>query len=159
MRIKEQDDQHMVIVPPYSWWELLIPISIFGICPIVAVQFFFPFPWNIVLALVFAVFIVRWVVFAYFKIVVDKVTQTITVRQPVYWLISRQRHIPFSAVASVYMGSKLGRDKREQWWVAFDVTNGGRVKFGQMRKEEDAQYLAEQIGNLVGLELSERIEE
>ncbi len=159
MKIKEQDDQHMVIVPPYSWWELLIPVSLLGIGPIVAVQFFFSLTWNIILALVFGVFTVRWLVFAYFRIVIDKTTQTVTVRQPVYWLIPGERHIQFSAVMSVYLGSKLTRDRREQWWVALDINDGGRIKFGQMRKEEDAQYLAEQIGGFIGLELSERIEE
>jgi len=137
----------------------MIPVALFGVGPIVAVQFFFPLPWNIVLALVFGVFVVRWLVYACFKVVIDRTTQTIAVRQPVYWLIPRQRIIPFLDVTSVYAGSKVGRDMKEQWWVAFDVYGGARVKFGQMRNKDDAQYLAGQMCSLLGIELSEPIEE
>ena len=152
MIIKEHDEQHMVIVPQYTRWGLFICISLFGLAPIVTFQFMLSLPWNLMLALVFSVFIIRWLVHASVRFELDKTTQFIKARQPVYWLLPRQHYIPFSDVTGIDIGSKIGRDMKEYWWVSLDISGGKKIEFDQIKKEADAEYMAKQVINIIGFE-------
>ena len=155
MIIKEQDEQHIVITPQHTRLGLIISISLFGLAPIVVIQFIFSLPWNLILALVFGVFIIRWLVYAGVRFELDKTTQFIKARQPVYWLILRQRYIPFSNVTGIDIGSKIGRDMKEYWWVSLDIAGGSKIEFDRIRNEADAEYMAQKLINIVGFEQAE----
>ena len=155
MIIKEHDEQHMVIAPQYTRLGLIISISLFGLAPIVIIQFIFSLPWNLMLALVFTVFIIRWLVHAGTRFELDKTTQFIKARQSVYWLFFRQHYIPFSDVTTIDVGSKIGKDMKEYWWISLDISGGKKIEFDRIRKEADAEYMAEQVINIIGFEQAE----
>ena len=94
------------------------------------------------------------------KIVIDKLTQTVTISRPSFFLVSRQRVIPFSDVRSVVIDYKTltsgGGDTvatwQDAWKVSLDIS-GKRFKIDHRTKKADMFYLASGISEFIGREL------
>lgn len=93
-------------------------------------------------------------------IVIDKSTQTVTIRERSFFLASRQHIIPFSDVRGVVIdyeqkesdGGSGGPTSHDAWKVSLDI-GGKRSEIDHTTKKADMFYLASEISRFIGTEL------
>lgn len=161
MEIIERDEQHIVIEVTRRGCSLIFGLVLFIVWTIIAQ--FIPITLVRVLFSVVGVvgilFILR--MFMAIRIVLDKPTQTVTIRKPSLFLVSRQRVIPFSYVRSVVIDyapevivSNLYRITMSQnsWKVSLNI-GGNKFEIAHTTNKADMLYLASEISRFMGKEL------
>ncbi len=146
MKIKEKDEQHMVIVSSLSQrlgWILLLAFAIF--------MGFIGFPSlsvaPIVISVVFGICALANLRSR--KVVIDKLTQSISLDERRFLLIYRQRIIPFSAVKGMTMDEKIrtnpqGGIPHKAWEISIDI-GGKKLKIDKGSNRMNMLELAEKI--------------
>lgn len=164
MKIKEQNEQRMVIAPPLVRKLISIPIAL--IIQIVCI-FFVDWPW-LIFSFSAGLFVLFELTNIFEGVIIDKPTESIIVRKPLIWFIPRWRNISFSALMSVdvdhkkvkmqtIVGSHAGMvfPVSESWHDAWRVslnTGDKKIKIDQTGSEADMQYLAREMRRFIGME-------
>ncbi len=160
MKIKEQDELHMVIGPTigerlgsaFGLVVFIVLIIFVQFSPIILVRALFS-----VVGLVGVLVVLRTLVGA--RIIIDKPTRTVTISKRSFFLTGRQRIIPFSDVRSVtvdyepqtsmitgeYGSTTISHDA---WSVSLDI--GEKFKIDHNAKESDMMNLARGISRFTG---------
>jgi len=164
MKIKKQDEQHMVLASPLGEWLLAIALLVLVIgfvcfvgllvCrELLGLDLLIP---TIVISVVFGLYILGKIVGN--KVVIDKLTKSIMVEKRHFLLIHRQRVIPFSAVKHVGSdykplpghGAPGPHLSQDMWKVSlfFSVPQGGvkKVKITNSQNAAEMKRLANEIG-------------
>ncbi|MBA7688670.1 hypothetical protein ES703_97159 [subsurface metagenome] len=163
MKIKQQDEQRMVIAPPLVRKLISIPIAL--IIQIVCILFV-DWPW-LIFSFSAGLFVLFELTNIFERVIIDKPTESIIVRKPLIWFIPRWRNISFSAVMSVDVDHKKVKkttvgyphagfgNVSESWHDAWRVslnTGDKKIKIDQTGSETDMQYLAREMRRFIGME-------
>lgn len=161
MKIKQQDEQHLVIGPTLGDQLGVTFGFVFLIGWTIGVQFI-PLIWMRVLfsavGLVLIYIVLRSPIVT--RIAIDKLTQTVTISDRSFFLVSRQLVIPFSAVSSVSITYKQktgggggdpyggGTTKYDTWEIFV-----GSHKIDQSTNKAKMLHLTSEISKFIGREL------
>lgn len=155
MRIKEKDEKHIVIRVTRGGFMGVVGL----VFPIIMITFalFIPYmPYKVIFAL-FGLFAI-WLLLREFigdTIILDKPTQTVTMRKPSLYLFTRQHIILFSQVSSVALDYEEGWHQEadyDLWRVSLNI-GGGKSEITQASEEADMYTLAKEISTFIGKEL------
>ncbi len=164
MEIKEQDEQHIAIGPTISerFWGtfrfvfFIVWCIIVQIIPIIPIRILFS-----VAGVVGILATLRTLIGT--RIVIDKLTQTVTISKRSFFLASRQRVILFSDIRSVVIdyeqqtsgggaGSPHGvSTSYDAWKVSLDI--GEKVEIDDTTNKANMLHLASEISRFIGREL------
>lgn len=154
MEIKERDSQHLVIEPRLREKLGNIPFLIVGgiITFVVGASLS---PGGYVLPVVFLLFVFGLIIGK--KVVVDKLTESITLETRPFVLIHKKHTIPFSSVNALridyeHQGGGEHSAGRDIWKISCDTGNK-KVKIAFTTNIADGHYLANQISDLMGKEV------
>jgi hypothetical protein len=158
VEIKGQDSQRLVIVAS-------IRRRLIGVLIIVAALigfFFLPSPWNVIGAVLGILSGLSQLISD--KVVVDKLTGNITIRERAFSLIPWQRVIPLSDVANVTVDYQQvqsvgvqGGSYHDEYRVCLTI-GGDKAKVDQRRAKSDMLNLAITISKFIGKELVDNSE-
>ena len=89
------------------------------------------------------------------RIVLDRTTQTITIKQPSLFLVGRKNVIPFSDVSSIviaYEPEDSGEVSVDAWdvWLSTGIN---KFMVAHTRNKEDMLHIADEISRFIGIEL------
>ena len=161
MEIKEKDEQHKVFEVTRDGSSLIL-ILVFYIVWILLVQFI-PVIWVRVLLSLFTVYGILHILLELLvgnRIVLDKPTQTVTIREPSPLLVRKQRVVPFSNVSSVVIdyerwlaggGAAVVIWHVDVWKVSLDI--GEKFEIAHTVNEANMLHLANEISRFIGREL------
>lgn len=153
MRIVKQNKRRMILGSSFSTWSLqlrLLPILLCmgGIVLIVV----FLSSSGIGLAIVVGLSCLMLLVnLSYRKIILDRSTQTVKIRELLLWVIPLQRHFPLSAVTSVLVEHKMVNTQqgRVSIWEVFLYAGGERFRIDHSGYEASMNHLADEIRRFI----------
>jgi len=158
MRIKEQDEQQMVITPRFGNWLVKVSWSILFLFLLELASFTFlssP-PLGIVLLVLWILFILGLLIGN--RVILKKATQTITFEKRHFLMISTRRVIPFSEVRSVVIDYEAEASSRRRlsgqvdaWKVSINII-GEKLKIDRTTNKENMVHLASEISSFIGTE-------
>lgn len=159
VEIKEKGEQHMVIKVDLGGCSLIFGLIfvivwtlIVQIIPVILIRVLFS------LAGVYGILAILRRLMA-IRVVLDKPTQTVTIRKPSLFLVSRRRIIPFSYVRSVVIdykpqvsGSGESSTLERAWKVSLNI-GSEKFEIAHTTEKADMYYLASEISTFIGREL------
>ena len=163
MKIIEQDEQHLAIGPTITERLGWIYGFVFSIVWLISVQYISD---TLLIRILFSV--VGLVLLYYSlrgiigkRVVIDKLTQTVKIKERSVFLVGRHRIIPFSGITNIEIAyDRVGSGaagSRDTWRVFLNV-GGYMVGIDHTLNRTDMQNIATEISRYIGKELVDNSE-
>ena len=156
MEIKEQTEHHLVLgLPTDEKLGATFVIAVCMGCSFFIFQLFAPILVSSIISAVVGILTsYLFLIVGIKRIVIDKPTQTITIKERSWLLICRKRDIPFSDVRNVTIGYSKDNDEDDIWSIYLDI--GEKLTIDYPSNKEKMLALANTISHFIGVELEDK---